>query len=50
MKATSYGARGKSSLKGWLKFTDPDTMEWWFAEYQGLMKTMEMSGTGHRVR
>ena len=23
--------------------------EWWMAEYQGLMKTMEMSGTGKRV-
>ena len=50
MKATSYGPSGKSTAKGWLKFTDPDTMEWWFAEHQGLMKTAEMSGTAKRVK
>jgi hypothetical protein len=49
MEAKSYGPWGKSTMKGWVKFTDEDTMEWWMAEYQGLMKTMEMSGTGKRV-
>jgi hypothetical protein len=49
MKATSYGPWGKSTLKGWVKFTDADTMEWWMAEYQCYMKTMEMSGTSKRV-
>ena len=48
MKATSYGPWGKSSMKGWFKFTSADTMEWWFAVYQDLMQTMEMSGTGRR--
>lgn len=50
MEAKSYGPWGKSTLKGWVKFTDADTMEWWMAEHQGLMKVMEMSGTGKRVR
>jgi len=49
MKATSYGPWGKSTMKGWLKFTDPDTMEWEWSEHQGLMKVMEMKGTGKRV-
>ena len=50
MGAKSYGPWGKSTLKGWVKFIDADTMEWWMAEYQGLMKTMEMSGTSKRVQ
>ncbi|MBU0637638.1 MAG: DUF1579 domain-containing protein [Planctomycetes bacterium] len=50
MKATSYGPWGKSTMKGWVHFPDPDTMEWWMAEFQGFMKTMEMSGTGKRVQ
>jgi hypothetical protein len=49
MEAKSYGPWGQSTLKGWVKFTDADTMEWWMAEYQWLTKTMEMSGTGKRV-
>jgi len=50
MKSTSHGPWGKSTMKGWLKFTTPDTMEWWFAEHHGLMKVMEMTGTGTRMR
>lgn len=50
MKATSYGPWGKSTLKGWVKFTDADTMDWEMSEHQGLMKVMEMSGTGKRVK
>jgi hypothetical protein len=50
MKATSHGPFGKSTMKGWVKFIDDDTMEWWMAEYQWLTKTMEMSGTSKRVR
>jgi hypothetical protein len=49
MKASSYGPWGKSTMKGWLKFTTPDTMEFWWAEYSGLMKVMEMTGTGKRL-
>ena len=49
MKATSHGPWGKSTLKGWVKFAGADTMEWWMAEYHGLMKIMEMTGTGRRV-
>jgi len=50
IKATSYSPWGRSTMKGWMKFSGADTMEWWWAEYQGLMKTMEMSGTGKRVK
>jgi hypothetical protein len=50
MKGTGYGPGGKTTSKGWMKFTDPDTMEWWWAEYYGLMKTMEMTGTGKRIK
>jgi hypothetical protein len=50
MEAKSHGPWGKSTLKGWVKFTDADTMEWWMVEYYGLMKVMEMSGTDKRVR
>ncbi len=50
MTATSYGFMGKSSIKGTLRFPDPDTMEWTMAEHMGLMKTMEMKGTGKRVK
>ncbi len=50
MKGTSYTPFGKTSTKGWVKFTDPDTMEWEWTEYAmgGLMKTMSMTGTSHR--
>ena len=50
MKATSYGPWGKSSSKGWMRFVDADHMEWEWAEYSGLMKTMEMSGSGTRIK
>lgn len=50
MKATSYMAFGKSTMKGHVKFLDADTMEWIWAEYAmgGLMKISEMTGTGRR--
>ncbi len=50
MKATSYSAWGQSSMKGWAKFTGPDTMEWGWCEYMGLMKTLDMKGTSKRVK
>jgi hypothetical protein len=50
MTATSHGPWGKSQLKGTLKFTDPDTMEWSMTEHMGLMKVMDMHGTGKRVK
>ena len=50
LKAISYGPWGKSRMKGWMRFLDADHMEWEWAEHQGLMKTMEMSGTGKRVK
>jgi hypothetical protein len=50
MKTMCYSPWGKSTLKGWVKFTDADTMEWWMAKYMGLMKTMEMSGTSKRIQ
>jgi len=49
MKGTGHGAFGDTSVKGWVKFTDANHNEWWFAEYMGLTKTMEMTGTGKRV-
>lgn len=50
VKATGYGSWGQSSMKGWLKIKDSDTMEWTWTEYMGLMKTMEMKGTSTRVK
>jgi hypothetical protein len=50
MKGTSFGAWGKSTSKGSMHFPDANHMEWEFAEYQGLMKTIEMTGKGERVR
>ncbi len=50
MTATSYGPWGKSTMKGTMRFADPDTMEWTMQEHQGLMKIMEMKGTGKRVK
>jgi hypothetical protein len=49
MKATSYGPMGKSTAKGWMKITGPDTMDWWWAEYSWFTKVMEMTGTGKRI-
>jgi|GEM_PF-3910431 len=50
MKAAGNGPWGKSTMKGWLKFIDDDTMEYEWAEYQWWQKTMEMSGMGKRVK
>ena len=33
-----------------MHFLDADHMEWEWTEYMGLSKTMEMSGTGKRVK
>lgn len=48
MKARSYGPHGKTTMKGTFKFIDDDTMEWCVTEHAGLMKIVEMSGTGKR--
>ena len=48
--AISYGPWGKSNMKGTMHFLDADYMEWEWTEYMGLSKTMEMSGTGKRVK
>lgn len=50
MRATSFGPWGKTTGKGKVTFTDENTMEWSWTEYAmgGLMKTMEMTGTGRR--
>lgn len=50
MTATSYGPWGKSCMKGTLRFPNADTMEWSMEESMGLMKDMEMTGTGKRVK
>ena len=50
LKATTFGAWGKSHSKWWMRFTDTDHMAWEWAEYHGLTKTMEMSGSGRRVK
>ena len=47
-RATSHGPCGKTSITGHVKVLDEDTMEWTFTEYAGLIKTMEMTGTGTR--
>ncbi len=41
---------GKTTGKGTIKFTDPDTMEWRWNEYAmgGLVKTMSLTGTSRR--
>ena len=50
MRATSYGPFGKTTAKGTVTFTDPDSMEWNWTEYAmgGLMKTMHFTGTSKR--
>lgn len=48
-KATGHTPFGKSSMKGHMRFIDADTIEIQWAEYMGLMKTMEMKGTSRRV-
>jgi hypothetical protein len=50
MKMTNHTPWGKTTAKGTVKFTDPNTMEWTYKEYAmaGLMKTMEMTGTSKR--
>lgn len=45
---STYGPFGKVSWKGQAKVIDEDTWEWTYAEYAGLMKTMEMTGTSRR--
>ncbi len=50
MTATSHGPWGKSQMKGTLRFLDPDTMDWSMTECMGLMKIMDMKGTGKRVK
>ena len=50
MKAESHGPWGESCMKGWMKSTGPDTMEWGMTEYHGLMKVMEMTGTAKKVK
>lgn len=50
MRTTGYGPFGKTSAKGDIKFTDPDTMVWHWTEYAmgGLIKGMELTGTSRR--
>ena len=50
MRSTSYTPFGKTSMKGTARFIDPDHTEWRWSEYTmgGLVKTMEMWGTGKR--
>jgi len=50
MKSKSRGPWGRSAAAGTMKFTDDDTMEWTWTEWDGLklMKFMEMSGLSHR--
>jgi hypothetical protein len=50
MTAHSYGPWGESEMKGTLRFTNPDTMEWNMSECMGLMKIMDMKGTSKRVK
>lgn len=48
-KATSHMPFGKSTMKGKATFVDADTIEMEWAEYMGLMKTMDMKGTSRRI-
>lgn len=50
VKAKSYGPFGTSTAKGTITFTGPDSMQWSWKEYAfwGLMKVMELDGTGTR--
>lgn len=50
MTAKSHGPFGPSTMRGWMKFTDDDTMEWSMSEYYflGLFKVMEMKGVSRR--
>lgn len=50
MTANSFGPWGKSTMKGTLRFVNPDTMEWTMTEHMGFTKIMEMKGTGKRVK
>ncbi|MFQ5463125.1 MAG: hypothetical protein ACE5E5_10940 [Phycisphaerae bacterium] len=50
MKSKGRGPWGSSTGAGTMKFTDDDTMEWTWTEWDGLklVKTMEMMGVSHR--
>ncbi len=50
MSAASHGPWGKAYMKGTVRFTDPNTMEWSIEEWEGLMKTMTMKCTSKRVK
>jgi len=52
MKSTNYSSMGKSKGSGTARFVDDDTMEWDYSEHAmgGLIKVMEMTGTGNRVK
>jgi hypothetical protein len=50
MTSENYTPWGESHIKGTLRFSDPDTMEWTMTECMGLMKITEMKGTGKRVK
>jgi len=50
MKAKSHGPFGTTTMKGWVKMIDENTMKWTWTEYMmgGLIKTMEMKGVSKR--
>ena len=49
MKAKARGFMGPSTMRGWMKFTDDDTIEWSMSEYfLGIFKVMEMKGVNRR--
>jgi len=50
MTARSHSPWGDSRMKGTARFIDENTMDWSMTECQGLMKTMEASGTAKRMR
>ncbi len=50
MTVTSDSPFGKSTMKGTLRFVNPNTQEWSMTETMGLMKVSEMHGTAHRAR
>lgn len=49
-KAKSHGPMGATTMKGWVKIIDENTMKWVWTEYAmgGLIKTMEMKGISKR--
>ncbi len=48
-KGTGVDMMGNSvSMTGSMRFVDNDTIEWDWAEYQGLMQTMKIKGTSKR--